>query len=91
MVRNLFLFLQRKLIYVQATNSQAIEFTQPSLHLGQKVRTQTGYVGYIVGVDFYPEDQTWVYGLHPGRRDDDEPVERDFWLPAEELEPFSTS
>lgn len=88
MVRNLLLFLQKKLIYISAVNSQNVTFTRPSLHLGQKVRTQTGHVGYIVGVDFYPEDETWVYGLHPGRRADDEPVERDFWLTAEELEPF---
>lgn len=71
-------------------SSRNITFTEPSLYLGQKVRTKAGHVGYIVGVDFYPEDQTWVYGLHPGRRNDDEPVERDFWLSADELEPFDT-
>ena len=81
--------MQGKLLQIKAVSSQNIAFTSPSLHLGQKVRTKAGYVGYIVGIDFYPEDQTWVYGLHPGRRNDDEPVERDFWLPAEELEPFS--
>ncbi|MGB3614031.1 MAG: hypothetical protein WBA10_09575 [Elainellaceae cyanobacterium] len=89
MVNDILRRIQKKLVYVRAVNSNGIEFTKPELSLGQKVRTRTGYVGYIVGIDFYPEDQTWVYGLHPGRRNDDEPVERDFWLSADELEVFA--
>ena len=42
----------------------AFQFTQPKLHLGQSVKTRNGRTGYIVGLIFYPDTETWSYGIY---------------------------
>jgi hypothetical protein len=45
-------------------NTELFQFTQPEYRFGQKVKTEDGYIGYIVGLEFYPETSTWVYGVY---------------------------
>jgi hypothetical protein len=28
------------------------------------VKTEDSYIGYIVGIDFYPRTSTWSYGVY---------------------------
>ncbi|MGC1392638.1 MAG: hypothetical protein WA828_00050 [Coleofasciculaceae cyanobacterium] len=45
-------------------NTELFQFTQPELSFGQKVKTDDHYLGYIVGLDFYPETSSWAHGVH---------------------------
>jgi hypothetical protein len=45
-------------------NTEIFEFTQPELSFGQKVKTDDQHLGYIVGLDFYPETNSWVHGVY---------------------------
>ena len=49
---------------VHILNSDVFQFTQPKLHLGQRVKTQNGDTGYIAGLIFYPDTVTWSYGIY---------------------------
>lgn len=46
------------------TDTELFKFTQPEYSLGQKVKTEDSYIGYIFGLDFYPETSTWSYGVY---------------------------
>ena len=40
------------------------QFPPPQFHFGQKVRTQRGGIGYISGMVFYPDTESWNYGVY---------------------------
>lgn len=56
--------LPTKLMYSNIANTKSFEFTQPELSFGQKVKAESNYLGYIVGLDFFPETKTWSYGVY---------------------------
>jgi hypothetical protein len=41
-----------------------LPFTEPEYTFGQQVKTEDSYIGYIVGIDFYPRTSTWSYGVY---------------------------
>ncbi len=51
-------------MYSHIANTKLFQFTQPEYNFGQKVKTEDNYVGYIVGLDFYPKTNTWSYGVY---------------------------
>lgn len=59
------------------------QFTEPVFCLGQKVRTIRETVGYVVGLDYYPESETWAYGIYVVN-DQEQFLDED-WYEAEEL------
>ena len=40
------------------------QFTSPQFHFGQMVRTTDGLSGYISGLLFYPDTQSWEYSIY---------------------------
>lgn len=44
--------------------SDVFQFGEPKFHMGQKVKTQSDLVGYIMGMIFYPDVGSWCYGVH---------------------------
>ena len=46
------------------------QFPPPQFHFGQKVRTKSGFVGYISGMVFYPDMKSWNYGIYLANSDD---------------------
>jgi hypothetical protein len=56
--------LTTQLMWSDITNIKLFQFTQPEYRLGQKVKTEDSYIGYIVGLDFYPKTNTWSYGVY---------------------------
>ncbi len=73
-----------RLMYRHFTNTELFTFTQPEHKLGQKVKTEDGYIGYIVGFDFYPEISTWVYGVY--LLDRPQEMIEEIWYEASQLE-----
>lgn len=43
---------------------ELFQFSLPEYKFGQKVQTEDSYIGYIVGLDFYPKTLTWSYGVY---------------------------
>ena len=41
-----------------------LQFPPPQFCFGQRVRTHTGFVGYISGMVFYPDTACWNYGVY---------------------------
>lgn len=73
--------MKKKTLHI--TDTKLFQFTQPEFDLGQKVESQDGLTGYVVGVDFYPETQTWSYGIYVLNRRN-EAIE-EIWYEAEQL------
>jgi hypothetical protein len=71
------------LMEVNITHNRLFHFTRPKFDLGQKVKTRDGLTGYIVGLDFYPETETWSYGVYL-LNDRDELVE-EIWYEADQI------
>lgn len=76
--------LPTKLMYSNIANTKLFEFTQPELSFGQKVKAESSYLGYIVGLDFSPEMQTWSYGVY--LIDQFGQLIEEIWYTAPELE-----
>lgn len=72
-----------------ANNTQLLQFTQPEHSFGQKVKTEDGYIGYIVGLDFYPETSTWSYGVYLLNRKQE--VIEEIWYEANELKVLTST
>lgn len=71
-------------MYCDITDTTLFQFTRPELSFGQRVQTDEGDFGYIVGLDFYPETCTWVYGIYP--IDGSPELTRESWYDASQLE-----
>jgi hypothetical protein len=71
-------------MYSDITDTTLFPFTQPQLNFGQRVQTDEGDFGYVVGLDFYPETCTWVYGIYP--IDGKPEVTHECWYDASQLE-----
>lgn len=56
--------LSTHLMCNKSTNIKLVPFTQPEHEFGQKVKTEDSYIGYIVGLDFYPKTSLWSYGVY---------------------------
>lgn len=63
------------------------EFTQPKFAIGQRVRTRDGWAGCIVGLDFYPEHQSWTYGVYLTNREGC--FLEEIWYDADDLKTLS--
>lgn len=68
---------------IKLNNTKQFKFTRPQYSFGQKVRTEAGQVGYIVGLDFYPETSIWAYGVYLVDRQND--LVEELWYEAEQL------
>jgi hypothetical protein len=68
---------------VSINNTGLFRFTRPRFALGQNVKTGDGLRGYVVGLDFYPETETWGYGVYI-LSDQNELVE-EIWYEADQL------
>lgn len=68
---------------IKLNNTQQFKFTRPKYSFGQKVRTESGQVGYIVGLDFYPETSVWAYGVY--LVDQQNQLVEELWYEAEQL------
>ena len=66
---------------------ETFRFTQPEFCLGQKVKAHSALVGYISGLVFYPNLDSWCYGLHVPNQGDGGIHE--IWYAAEELEVYA--
>ena len=40
------------------------QFPPPQFRFGQRVRTQRGFTGFISGMVFYPDTESWNYGVY---------------------------
>lgn len=72
---------------VDIINPDAFLFTQPERYLGEPVETEDGLSGYVAGVLFYPDTQTWCYGIYLPDHFGGEISE--VWYEAEEIRPAS--
>ncbi|MCG8364344.1 MAG: response regulator [Pseudanabaenales cyanobacterium] len=63
------------------------QFPSPQFRFGQKVRTNSGVVGYISGMVFYPDLKSWNYGLYLTNADNGEVCGKidEIWYISEEL------
>ena len=68
---------------VDIINPSAFQFTQPTHHLGKRVETRNGRIGYVVGLVFYPDTATWSYGIYLADHQRGEVSE--VWYDAEEI------
>lgn len=64
-------------------NTELFQFTQPELSFGQKVKTDDLHIGYIVGLDFYPETNSWVHGVYLIDRKPE--ITDEIWYEAQQL------
>ena len=69
---------------VSIINPPLFQFSKPAFHFGQRVKTAKGAVGYVTGLDFYPEIQSWAYGICVVK--DKRLFPDDTWYRVEELE-----
>jgi hypothetical protein len=69
---------------LQIKDTEIFQFTEPKFSLGQKVESEDGFTGYVVGLDFYPDTNTWSYGVYivDGRNEQIEEI----WYEAEQLD-----
>lgn len=51
-------------IYIEVIDTELFQFSVPIFKIGQKVKTSKGSIGYVVGLDFYPEAKDWAYGIY---------------------------
>ena len=70
-------------MHSKITNTELFQFTQPKLSFGQKVKTEDDYLGYIVGLDFYPETRTWVHGVY--LIDQEPEMTEEIWYEVQQL------
>ena len=75
---------QNRFMCTPITNTEIFPFTEPEYSFGQKVKTDDSYIGYIVGLDFYPETGTWSYGVY--LLDRKQEVTEEIWYEAEQLQ-----
>ncbi len=75
---------QNSFMCTPITNTEKFPFTEPEYSFGQKVKTDDSYIGYIFGLDFYPETGTWSYGIYLSECKQD--VTEEIWYEAEQLE-----
>jgi hypothetical protein len=68
---------------IKLNSTNQFQFTRPKYSFGQKVRTESGQVGYIVGLDFYPETSVWAYGVYLVDRHNE--LVEELWYEAEQL------
>lgn len=76
-------------MYNPITNSNLFQFTQPEHSFGQKVKTDDCYIGYIVGLDFYPETSTWGYGVY--LLDRQQELTEEIWYEASQLKVLNST
>lgn len=76
--------LPTRLMYSNIANTKLFEFTQPQLSFGQKVKAEANYLGYVVGLDFFPESKDWSYGVY--LVDQNYQLIEEIWYTAQELE-----
>jgi hypothetical protein len=82
----------RRTMQIRLANTDQFKFTRPKFSFGQKVMTEEGQVGYIVGLDFYPETSVWSYGVYIVSQHND--LVEELWFEAEQLrslEEFSST
>ncbi len=71
------------LMHSNITNTALFQFNHPELSLGQVVKTEDGYFGVIVGLDFYPETKIWNYGVCPIQKKYE--LIEEMWYEAQQL------
>ena len=64
-------------------NTELFQFTQPEYKFGQKVETEDSYIGYVVGLDFYPKTNTWSYGVYLFNRKQE--LIEEIWYDTEQI------
>lgn len=73
----------RQTMQIRLANTDQFKFTRPKFSFGQKVMTDEGQVGYIVGLDFYPETSVWSYGVYIVNQHSE--LVEELWFEAEQL------
>lgn len=73
---------------INITNTELIHFIPPKFSFGQKVRTTDQAEGYLVGLDFYPENRLWSCGVH--LVDKNNQLSQEVWYEAEEVEELNS-
>jgi hypothetical protein len=77
------LSLLRQTMQIRLANTDQFKFTRPKFSFGQKVMTEEGQIGYIVGLDFYPESSMWSYGVYIVNHHNE--LVEELWFEAQQL------
>jgi hypothetical protein len=73
----------RHSMQVRIIDTNLFRFTPPKFSFGQRVGTLDGLIGIVVGLDFYPETDTWSYGIYITDRNNE--LVEEIWYDTEQL------